>query len=118
MVGRVRICDENPSDLAPIGRGAGGNAGQLLGGRRACRHAEYRRGCARCCLDTRRLTVDDGNDDGQRNVSHPVNVLVIGHGDPQVPQPFGRCPIAYRAQRGRDVRILLRPDDECGGNTQ
>lgn len=66
MVGRVRICDENPGDLPSIGGGAGRNASKLLGGHRACGYAQDGGNCAHCCLDARCLAVNDGDHDGQR----------------------------------------------------
>jgi hypothetical protein len=119
VVGRVRIRDENPGDLAAVSGGAGRNTGQLLGGRRTCRHAQDRRGCPHGGVDARCLTVNDGDRDGKRGTWQPVNAVLIAHADPQAPQPLGRRRRTARStQGGRGIRILLRSDYEARRNTQ
>ena len=70
-VGRVWVRDEDSGDVAAVGGGAGRDAGQLLGGRRAAETPSTVAG-AHHVSDLRGLAVNDGDDDGQRRVWLPA----------------------------------------------
>ena len=115
----VRICDQDSGNGTTVVGSADRDAGQFLCCCCASRDAQHRRCGAHRGSDPRGLAVNNRNDDSQCGVRSLAGVLVIAHGDPQVPRPLrwhhcGAC----GAQRSHGVRVLGRVDDECGGNSQ